>query len=337
MTRVVAGRSLGLMTTTITTNGSTNHATDLTPTRRGGRLWRSRWAAIGAAVAVTLGGGTLHIAGATDSEPSGIVSITPTRVLDTRDPVDLGLAGPFVSAVSQDLRVTGSITTTEGDATVVPEGATGVLLNVTVVQPTADGFVSVRPSGTAGPPQTSSLNFEAGDIVPNAVFVALPTTGEHEGSIEITYDAFGTAGPTTDILADVVGYTLENPDVYTRAEADELFLTDVDAYTKAEADEAFGALFAVVSANGTLDRSSDGVVSATRYQDPGRYEVIFDRDISACAYSVTAGSTTATVGPDPRFAVVGNRQGNATNGVAVFIRSFDGTYANLAFHLSVHC
>lgn len=306
------------------------------PPRRG-RLWRSRWAAIGAAVAVTLGGGTLHLAGATDSEPSGIVSITPVRILDTRDPVDLGLPGPFVSAVSQDLRVTGPIPTPDGNATVVPEGATGVLLNVTVVQPTASGFVSVRPSGTPGAPQTSSLNFEAGDITPNAVFVALPTSGENEGYIEITYDAFGTPGPTTDVLGDVVGYTLENPDVYTKAEADELFLTDVDAYTKTEADEAFGSLFAVVSANGTLDRGSSGVVSASRFQDPGHYEVIFDRDISGCAYSATAGSTATTAGPPPHYALVGNRIGNATNGVAVFIRDLNGASSNLAFHLSVHC
>ena len=27
------------------------------------------------------------------------------------------------------------------------------------------------------------------------------------GKIEITFDAYGTAGPTTDILIDVVGYT----------------------------------------------------------------------------------------------------------------------------------
>jgi hypothetical protein len=50
------------------------------------------------------------------------------------------------------------------------------------------------------------LNFSAGDIVPNAVQVGLPTAGANAGKIDITYDAFGVAGPTTEVLIDVVGY-----------------------------------------------------------------------------------------------------------------------------------
>jgi hypothetical protein len=172
--------------------------------RRG--LWRSRWAAIGAAVAVTLGGGGLFVANAASSVPSSVVTIDPARILDTRDPVDVGLAGPFVSAVSQKLQVTGSVATSTGTRAVVPAGATGVLLNVTVVAPAAAGFVSIRPGDATGAPSTSSLNFDAGDIVPNAVQVALPTSGADAGKIDITYDAFGVAGPTTDLLFDVVGY-----------------------------------------------------------------------------------------------------------------------------------
>jgi hypothetical protein len=177
------------------------------------RLMRSRWAAIGAAVAVAIGaGGAVRLAGAVSgsSAPSSFVSITPVRILDTRDPTNLGLAGPFVSATGQNLQVTGTVPTVAGNATVVPPGATGVMFNVTVVLPTADGFLSVRPAGTPGAPTTSSLNFVAGQIVPNAVFVALPTAGADAGKIEITYDAFGTSGPTTDVLVDVVGYAVES-------------------------------------------------------------------------------------------------------------------------------
>ncbi len=159
-------------------------------------LWRSRWAAIGAAVAVSLGGGGLFVANAASSPPSSVVTIDPVRILDTR--TDVGLEGPFVSAQSQKLQVAGT--------TGVPQGATGVLLNVTVVAPTADGFLSVRPGDATGAPSTSSLNFTAGDIVPNAVQVGLPTAGENAGKIDITYDAFGQAGPTTEVLIDVVGY-----------------------------------------------------------------------------------------------------------------------------------
>jgi hypothetical protein len=161
------------------------------------RLWRSRWAAIGAAIAVTFGGGGLFVANAASSPPSSVVTIDPVRILDTRDPVNIGLPGPFVSAISQKLQVTGSA---------VPAGSTGVLLNVTVVTPTADGFLSVRPGDATGAPSTSSLNFTAGDIVPNSVQVGLPTVGANAGQIDITYDAFGVAGPTTEVLIDVVGY-----------------------------------------------------------------------------------------------------------------------------------
>ncbi len=180
-------------------------------TARPGR--RRRWLAIGAAVTLAAAAGTgVHLAGATTaSTTSAFVPITPVRVLDTRPGVDVGLAGPFESMQGRDLAVTGSIPTAGGAQVVVPVGATAVALNVTVVQATAAGFLSVRPSGTPGPPQTSNLNFSAGDIVPNAVTVAVPTAGSLAGSIEITYDAFGATGPTADVLGDVVGYFVEAP------------------------------------------------------------------------------------------------------------------------------
>jgi hypothetical protein len=173
--------------------------------RRG--LWRSRWAAIGAAVAVTLGGGGIFAVQAASSPASSVVTVDPSRILDTR--TDVGLAGPFVSAVSEKLQVTGPVATTSGAKTVVPSGATGVLLNVTVVAPAAAGFVSIRPGDATGAPSTSSLNFDAGAVVPNAVQVGLPTSGANAGQIDITYDAYGVAGPSTEMLIDVVGYMVE--------------------------------------------------------------------------------------------------------------------------------
>jgi hypothetical protein len=171
-------------------------------------IWRSRWAALGAAVAVSIGAGGVLFTSAASPE-STTVMLTPVRILDTRDPVNVGLAGPFVSAVGQDLQVTGPIATTAGPATVVPAGATGVILNVTVVGPTASGFLSVRPADAPGAPATSNLNFSANDVTPNAVTVQLPTAGPDAGRIEITYDANGVAGPRTDVLVDVVGYTAD--------------------------------------------------------------------------------------------------------------------------------
>ena len=142
---------------------------------------------------------------AVSADESTFVNVSPTRILDTRE--DIGLPGPFVSAVPQDLKVTGTIPTKSGTTVVVPDGATGVIFNVTVVGPTAAGFVSIRPADAPGVPTTSSLNFNAGDIIPNSVTVQMPTSGTDAGQIEITYDAFGNAGPTTEMLIDVVGYT----------------------------------------------------------------------------------------------------------------------------------
>ena len=186
---------------------STTNEAAMDVTRRG--MWRSRWAAVGAAVAVSLGAGGLFVAQAAPGpSESTIVTVTPERILDTRDPNNVGLAGPFVSAVAQKLQVTGSIPTATGTKTVVPTGATGVLLNVTPVNMTAAGFLSIRPGDATGAATTSSLNFTTGvaGVVPNAVQVAVPTAGPNAGKIDITYDAYGQAGPTTDILIDVVGY-----------------------------------------------------------------------------------------------------------------------------------
>lgn len=172
------------------------------------RAWRSRWAAIGAAVAVTFGAGGLFAADAASPE-SSVVTLEPVRILDTRDPVNVGLAGPFVSPVAQDLKVTGPVPTTTGTKTVVPAGATGVFLNVTPVGATAAGFISVRPANATGLPSTSNVNFTVGAINPNAVLVELPVGGADDGKIEITFDAFGSTGPTSDVLVDVVGYSTE--------------------------------------------------------------------------------------------------------------------------------
>jgi hypothetical protein len=205
-------------------------------------MWRSRWAAIGAAIAVSLGAGGMFVAQAAPGtdESTTVMLDTQLRILDTRDPVNVGLNGPFVSAGSQKLQVTGSVPTTAGTKTAVPTGATGVMLNVTSVGSTADGFISVRPGDATGAPKTSSLNVTAGVTVPNAVQVEIPTTGANAGMIDITWDALGVAGPTTDILIDVVAYMTNTglqelvADVATKANS-------ADVYTKSQLGAGFFA------------------------------------------------------------------------------------------------
>ena len=168
---------------------------------------RIRWAAIGAAVAVSLGGGVTLFAqaGAVPATSSTFVAVSPVRVLDTRDAVVLW-AGPFVTGVPHDVKVTGSIPTSSGTQTVMPAGSTGVVLNVTVLNSTADGFVSVRPADAADAPKTSNINFEARKTVANSITVNLPTSGTEAGTFEVWFDSMGVAGATADILVDVTGY-----------------------------------------------------------------------------------------------------------------------------------
>jgi hypothetical protein len=160
--------------------------------------------------AVATPGQILALPGASEST---VVTVNPTRVLDTR--YNVGLAGQFQSTVSRKLAITGKIPTyVEATATtaavttnkvVIPVGATGVIMNVTAVSPTSAGFLSIRPGDATGVPATAGLNFVPGDVVPNAVTVAIPTTGANAGRIDIHYG--GAAGNTMHVIIDIVGYT----------------------------------------------------------------------------------------------------------------------------------
>jgi hypothetical protein len=80
----------------------------------------------------------------------------------------------------------------------IPATATAVGMNVTFVNPTASGFLTVFPSGNPPVPWTSNLNWVAGQPpAPNAVTTQLSTNGK--------LGIYNNAG-TVDVIADVVGY-----------------------------------------------------------------------------------------------------------------------------------
>ena len=160
---------------------------------------RARWSAIGAAVAVVLGAGGLMTATAVTNSgaKSVFVAITPCRVMDTRPaPQTVGpRSKPIGAAETYTIAITGS----NGNCT-IPADATAVSLNVTAVNPTADSFLTVFPPD-APQPVASSLNFVGGqDPVPNAVTVDLSADGKV---------SFFNNGGTVDVVADVVGYYLD--------------------------------------------------------------------------------------------------------------------------------
>ncbi|MDA3020407.1 MAG: hypothetical protein O3B15_08915 [Actinomycetota bacterium] len=163
----------------------------------------------GVLVASIVGVGGLAVVRATSgsSSASSFVPVTPVRVLDTRS--DLGLV-EVTDGVPGWLTVTGPVATLTSNgvvnSVVVPAGATAVVLNVTAVNPTAGGYVSLRPGDATGPPTVSTLNVTAGGTFPNGATITVPTTGTYAGQIQVWYEAEYTTVGSTELLIDIAGY-----------------------------------------------------------------------------------------------------------------------------------
>jgi len=156
-------------------------------------LVRSRWAAIGAAVAVTLGAGGLISVNA-ENDTSSLVPITPERILDTRSADRVGSLDTAGASDPYRLKVAGT-------ADIPAAGVTGVSLNVTAVETQANdfgGFVSVYPcaSTSTTKPDVSNMNFGSGQTIANAVTVPVSADGY------ICLYVYGTA----HLLVDANGY-----------------------------------------------------------------------------------------------------------------------------------
>ncbi len=118
---------------------------------------------------------------------SAFHSTGPTRIMDTRNGT-----GGVRGAVSGGKTITIGVTGLGG---VPGSGVTAVVMNVTAVSPTVTGHVIVYPDD--GPrPNTSSLNFPAGQTIANLVVV--PVVNGRAAF----YDSAGSV----NLLADVTGY-----------------------------------------------------------------------------------------------------------------------------------
>ncbi|MEZ5250875.1 MAG: hypothetical protein R2713_17185 [Ilumatobacteraceae bacterium] len=182
---------------------------------------RARWAALGAAAAVALGGGGLLTAdaGLDSGERAVFVPIAPCRLFDTRPAPDT--VGARNTALAPGDTFTAQVTGTNGNCT-LPAGAVAVTMNVVVVSPTADSFLTVFPADVARP-LASSLNWEAGQApTPNAVTVELSATG--------AVNFYNLAGQV-HVAVDVVGYHVDHTHddrYYTKAQADQRVADAVD-------------------------------------------------------------------------------------------------------------
>ena len=176
---------------------------------------RTRWAAIGAACAVALGGGAFGVVRATVSsgERTAYFPITPTRVLDTRNTTEV-TNSTLLLTVEGSIAVVGETS----NRTVVPTDASAVAINLTVTGGRKNGnygFVTAYPCTTSSdtPPNASSLNFENGVDIANALNVTTSTNGS------ICLYVYGTA----DLIVDIAGYYADhNHDdrYYTKAQTD---------------------------------------------------------------------------------------------------------------------
>ena len=119
---------------------------------------------------------------------SALHPLVPARLLDTRDGTGapIGAVGPGSDLV---LQVTG-----RGGVPAFGVGA--VVLNVTVTEPTAAGFITAYPTG-AQRPTASNLNMVPGQTVPNLVLAKLGANG--------TITLFNSAG-SSHLVADVAGW-----------------------------------------------------------------------------------------------------------------------------------
>jgi len=87
--------------------------------------------------------------------------------------------------------------TAAGQGGVPPSGATGVVLNVTVTNPTEPGFVQVFPAGTSAPGASSTVNVDhPGQTISDLVIVGLDAAGRF---------SIHTQSPT-HLVVDVFGY-----------------------------------------------------------------------------------------------------------------------------------
>jgi hypothetical protein len=98
--------------------------------------------------------------------------------------------------------------------------------------------------------------------------------------------------------------------------------------------EAARGLFAVVTGNNGVVVRGRRVVSSARV-GAGAYEVIFDRDVTGCAYIATIGNPAEFT--PPAGSIVTALRAGTTNGVFVGTRDTAGVFADRNFHLHVIC
>jgi hypothetical protein len=269
---------------------------------------RTRWAAIGAAIAVSIGGGTMAISqAAISSGDRGVYTpIAPCRVFDTRSGPEN--VGPRSIPIGAGETLTQQITGTNGNCTTpIPADATAVAMNVTAVGGTASSYLTIWPSDIAPRPLASSLNWVPGSPpTPNKVDTKLSAAGQ--------ISLFNNVG-TVDILADIVGYYSDHNhddryyprgETYNKTEAYNKTETDAQFTTKAEVASApYSHMLAAgyIFGNGSLDDSKAFGNIGTLNTGTGSYQITLFGYNPGCLGAGTPFLTATVVGLPAGFAL----------------------------------
>jgi hypothetical protein len=112
----------------------------------------------------------------TTTPSSGFESVNPARLLETR-------IGPNLKTTDGQFQGVGR----EGDGDTIefqvtgrggiPEGAEAASLNVVAISADGPGYLTVYPCDQARPKPAASVNYDGGDVRPNAVLTKLSVTG----------------------------------------------------------------------------------------------------------------------------------------------------------------
>ncbi len=200
-----------------------------------------------------------------------------------------------------------------------PASATGLQLNVTALNATEVSFLTIWGSGSQ--PVVSSLNPQPGQPpTPNAV-----TTGLTSGGAINVYNEAGNV----DVIVDIAGY-------YTDHNHDDTY------YTKTEVDGK--THWASVNSSGAIERSSSGVTST--YAGMGSsYFLTFPLDVTSCVWTASLGGANVLDNLLPVLEDLGIAASQGSQGVlevdpdevAVAVYDDTGAFRASAFTLIVTC
>lgn len=125
----------------------------------------------------------------------GLTSIVPARLWETR----IGAGNTTIDGQRQGTgRIgVGTVQVEIAGRGGVPDIASGAMLNVAAIKPDTGGYITLWPCDQPMP-TAANVNFAAGSVVSNAVFVKIDPNGQ------VCFAS--TAG--TDLAIDVVGYVL---------------------------------------------------------------------------------------------------------------------------------